>query len=220
MSRKSHIISENIKNRIDNKMGVASRDINVYGNKGDVELSGCVNVLSQRNEAENIAGEEEGITGIKNTITIATDGSVSDKQSQDEVNSKLRNSIYQNDLKGVTARVSGGTAILEGRAYTELDRKKALEEATKALGIKDVVNHITISSHKEDVNIANEINNRYENCTIDVQDISSLVDGGSVRLQGFVNDKSEADSLVVIAEEIPGVIKVTNNLEIRDWNLK
>jgi hyperosmotically inducible periplasmic protein len=219
MGRKSRIVSEDIKDRLDSKMGVSARDIIVNKNKGDVEISGCVKVLSEKNEAENIAADGEGITSIRNTITIAMDGSVSDKQIEADVNSKLRSSLLLDALKGVTARVSGGTAVLEGQVETEGDRKKALEEATKALGIKDVVNHIDISYRKEDVNIANEINTRYERSSIDVQDLSSIVDYGLVRLQGFVNNKGEVNDLVAIAEEIPGVKKVTSNLEIRDWNL-
>lgn len=124
MGRKSHIISEDIKDRVDIKMGIAARDINIYKNKGDVEISGCVSLLSEKNQAENIVGEEEGITNIKNTITIAMDGSISDKQIAAGVNYKLRDSIYGDDLKGVTAKVSGGTAILEGKTeMKDLERK-------------------------------------------------------------------------------------------------
>lgn len=219
MSKKNNVISGDIKDKIDTKMGTSARDIIVHRNKEKVELSGCVNLLSEKKEAEYIAAGEKDVTNVKNTITIAIDGNISDKESAAEVNSKLRNSTYHDELKGVTAKVSSGTAILEGQASTQMYRKEALNEATKGLGIKDVVNHIDISTRSDDVSIANEINARYEMSRIDNQDLSSIVEYGLVTLQGFVNNKGEADNLVSIAEDIPGVKKVSSHLEIRDWNL-
>lgn len=219
MNTKSHIIAESIKDNLDSKMGDSARDIKIYIRDGDVEVSGCVNTLYEKNEAECIAAKTNDVNKIQNTIAIATNGSVSDKESATDVNSKLRNSIYADDLIGVTARVSGGSAILEGEVYTELDRKKAIEEATKGQGIRATVNHIEITSKDADINIANEINRRYVISSIDVQDVSSIVDSGSVRLQGFANNHSEINSLVEIAEEVPGVNRIENKLEIRDWNL-
>jgi hyperosmotically inducible protein len=219
MNRKSQTIEENIKDKLDSKMGESARDIKIYIRDGDVEVSGCVNTLHEKNQAESIAAKTNAVNKIQNTIAIATNGSVSDKESETDVNSKLRNSIYANDLIGVTAKVSGGSAILKGEVYTELDRKKAIEEATKGQGIRATVNHIEITSKDGDINIANEINRRYVISSIDVQDVSSIVDSGSVRLQGFVNNHSEINSLVEIAEEVPGVSRIENKLEIRDWNL-
>lgn len=82
-----------------------------------------------------------------------------------------------------------------------------------------MVSHIDIAYHKDDISIANEINSRYERSAIDTQDLSSIVKYGLVHLEGFVKDKDESDTLSTIAQEIPGVKKVTSNLKIRDWDL-
>jgi len=212
-------LERKVKNKLEDKMGVSSMDIKVRKRKGDVELSGFVDVLSERREAENIVSDVSGVKNVRNHITIATDGTMTDNDIEKEVNHKLRNSLYHNRLRAVSADVSGGTAILEGTVETQRERKLAMQEASKAAGIKDVVNNLTVSSYSDDITIANEINRTYLMSYIDIQDVSSVIEDGVVKLYGYVNNKKEAEHLVSMAEEIEGVTKVMSFLEIRDWSL-
>jgi len=212
-------LERKVKNKLEDKMGVSSMDIKVRKRKGDVELSGFVDVLSERRDAENIASDVSGVKNVRNHITIATDGTITDNDLEKEVNQKLRNSLYHNRLRGVSADVSGGTAVLEGAVETQRERKLALQEASKAAGVKDVVNHLKVSSYSDDITIANEINRTYLMSYIDIQDVSTIIEDGIVKLYGYVNNKAEASHLVSMAEEIEGVTKVMSFLEIRDWSL-
>jgi osmotically-inducible protein OsmY len=50
-----------------NKKGVA---ISVVSNKGQVKLSGYVNNLAQKEKAEKLAKEVEGVTGVTNALIV------------------------------------------------------------------------------------------------------------------------------------------------------
>jgi len=212
-------LERKVKGKIEDKMGVSAMHIKVRKVKGDVELSGFVDLLADRRDAENIASDIPGVKNVRNNITISTDGTITDSDLEKEVNRKLRNSLYHNRLRGVSGDVSGGTAVLEGAVETQRERKLALQEASKAAGIKDVVNHIKVSSYSDDITIANEINRTYLMSYIDIQDVSTIIEDGIVKLYGFVNNKAEASHLVSMAEEVEGVNKVMSFLEIRDWSL-
>lgn len=214
-------ISKNIKAKLQNTMGDSSRDIhiNIRTSRSDVELAGIVDALSEKKEAEDIASTVPGVKRVINHISVSTDGTLTDNEIEEEVNKKLRNSLYNNRFRGVTGKVSGGTAVLVGQVETQADRKKALEEASKALGVKDVVNNMEIASYEDDIGIANEINRQYTHSYIDIQDVSTVIEDGLVHLYGYVNNRAEEKNLIAIAEEVDGVKRIASHLEIRDWSL-
>lgn len=212
-------ISEEIKYHLVQDMDVNSRDINIETQDGYVHLSGIVDIMSHRKEAEKIASKIKGVKGVDNNITISTDGNLSDSKIEKNVNKKLKNSIHYNDFQGIVAKVQGGTAVLEGEADTQSLRKSAMEEASKAQGVKDVVNNIYLNTSNDDVSLQNEVNRLFLTSYIDIQDVRRDITDGVVSLYGYVNNDEEASTLVSIAEEIPGVKKVISHLQNRDWSL-
>lgn len=213
-------IADELKFHLIHDMGESSRDINLEAQDGYVHLSGIVDVMSDRIKAEKIAIDTKGVRGVDNNITIATDGSLSDGKVEKIINKKLRNSIHYNDFQGVIATVHGGTAVLEGEADTQSLRKKAMEEAAKAPGVKDVVNNISLNTSNDDISLQNEVNRLFLTSYIDIQDVRRDITDGVVTLYGYVNNDDEARTLVSIAEEIPGVKKVVSHLTNRNWSLE
>lgn len=220
MSNKDRKICNNIKNDLDHDMGEASRDVNISIQDGLVHLSGVVDAMNDKLTAEEIASRENGVKRVENDITISTGLNFNDRDSEEKIGKRLRNSIYHNDLTGITVNVQGGTAMLNGDAESQDLRKKAMEEASKVPGIRNVVNNITLSTGNDDVSLQNEINRLFITSYIDTQDVLPDVDDGVVILNGYVNNQEEASNLTKIAEEIPGIKKVISHLKNRYWSLE
>ncbi|GEM_PF-1150672 len=220
MGHTENKIENSLKAALENGLLEDAKDINIRVTPQVVELSGFVDVLYNKNKAEKIAENLLVHHKVENHITLSYTGSKSDKDMEEDINKKLRTSNSREDFNGVTAHVEAGTAVLNGTLDTESLRKQALELASKAEGVVNVVNTMDIGSSSNDVEIANEINRYFIDSFIDVQDVSSVVQDGIVRLQGYVNNSAEGRTLKAIVEEIDGVHKVINNLDIRDWSLE
>jgi osmotically-inducible protein OsmY len=110
--------------------------------------------------------------------------------------------------------------MLNGKAESQDLRKKAMEEASKVPGIRNVVNNITLSTGNDDISLQNEINRLFITSYIDTQDVLPDVNDGVVILNGYVNNQEEASNLTKIAEEIPGIKKVISHLQNRNWSLE
>lgn len=220
MSNRDKKISTNIKNDLDHDMGEAFRDVNISVQDGLVHLSGVVDAMNDKLTAEKIVSETSGVRRVENDITISAGANFNDRDSEEIVNKRLRNSIYHNDLSGISATVKGGTAMLNGKAESQDLRKKAMEEASKVPGIRNVVNNITLSTGNDDISLQNEINRLFITSYIDTQDVLPDVNDGVVILNGYVNNQEEASNLTKIAEEIPGIKKVISHLQNRNWSLE
>jgi osmotically-inducible protein OsmY len=201
-------------------MDEAFRDVNISVQDGLVHLSGVVDAMNDKLTAEKIVSETSGVRRVENDITISAGANFNDRDSEEIVNKRLRNSIYHNDLSGISATVKGGTAMLNGKAESQDLRKKAMEEASKVPGIRNVVNNITLSTGNDDISLQNEINRLFITSYIDTQDVLPDVNDGVVILNGYVNNQEEASNLTKIAEEIPGIKKVISHLQNRNWSLE
>lgn len=219
MRTKDQLIVQKLKESINAELGGSAHDINLSSLSGNVELTGVVDVLQQKNIAEKAAYSVEGVKHVENNITICTDGTIHDKEIEAEVNKKFAKSPYGDHFAYISAKVQGGTAVVGGVVETQADRKAALEEASKALGVRNVVNNIHIGSTVDDASIVNEVSRLFQTSYIDLQDISINADDGKVFVTGYVTNEREASHLISIAEEVAGVNKVVNQLEIRPWNL-
>lgn len=210
MSNADNKLISDIKEALDLNMQESAIDINISSKNGYVVLSGISDTLAEKRAAEEIASTIKGVVGITNNISLSTDGTFSDKETEAEVMSKLKGS-------GISASVHKGLAVLKGEAETLRDKEKAVHMAQKALGVKDIVSNIKISSsgRVDDASISNKLAREYVNNGLSVPDISSDVKKGIVRISGYVDTRHDMELAVDIAREIEGVTKVVNFLKLR-----
>lgn len=210
-------ISKEIKEAIDKEMSESAMDVNVVTRDGHVTLSGIVDTLAEKRAAEEIATNIKKIKSIENCITISTDGYIADKEIEMEVINKLRNSDFNDRIVGVSANVSDGVAILKGSVETLRDKKRAVNEAEKALGVKDVVSNIKIETTGsfDDSSITNKLTQRLSTTELSIPDIFTETENGVVKISGHVNNRREMELAVELAQSIEGVIKVENKLRVR-----
>jgi len=135
---------DRIKEELKEKMQLSSMDINVDSKQGNIILSGIVDVLSEKNFAEEIAKKIDGVVSIENSITIGMDSNITDSHIRHEIENKIYQGEESRGLSNVGIDVKGGTAVLMGRVEDESDKRKAAELASSARGVVNVVDSIKI----------------------------------------------------------------------------
>ncbi|AJA49669.1 hypothetical protein CPAST_c36130 [Clostridium pasteurianum DSM 525 = ATCC 6013] len=208
------LIEDTIRSALAKSMNISSKDIKVKSFNGIVSMQGFVNVLAEKNKAEEIAYKVGGVKEVRNNITISLDGDTTDKELTDLVNSNLRNSVFKNRILSVTAKVSGGNVLLVGDVETERDRQIAISEANKTFGIRSVVSTINLASFKDDASLTNDVNMILMQSKINVNDISAIVIRGKVTLSGYAEKEEDINRLVTIIQSVPGIKEVNNKLKL------
>lgn len=215
MTIDDNLIERLIKDQLIKSMKDTSKSINIHCNNGIVSLSGCINTLFEKNRAEEITHKIQGVTAVKNDITISLDGHQSDKELTELANENLRNSEFSNRLLGVTAKVSGGAALLVGQVSTDRDRQIAISEVQKTYGLTSVVSTIKMSVFQDDPALTNAVNMVLMQSKINVNDISVPVVRGKATIAGYVEKIEDIDALVTLVQSIPGIENVSNHLKLR-----
>ena len=113
---------------------------------GHVTLTGKVNWLFQKRDAENAVRHIRGVRNVLNYIAVAPHAVVRD------VRHRIVQALHQNadvDARHISVGVSGDTATLIGTVGTWLQRESAERAAANAPGIGQVENRILVGSHYE-----------------------------------------------------------------------
>lgn len=144
MNRDAEIV-QRIKKELENKMQLSAMDINVDCREGNVILYGVADVLAEKMFAEEIARNIDGVLSVENDITISMDSSnITDSHIRNEIENKLYKSEKKEGLSNVGVDVKGGTAVLMGSVEDDLDKKKAIELASSARGVAEIVDNIEV----------------------------------------------------------------------------
>ena len=204
------VISEKVISGIRDQLNLAANEVNVHVLEGVVQLTGFVDVLAEKQDVERIAIETKDVKGVINDLTIAMDKNIPDKKIEGYAKEILENADMSNVL---TAKVSDGNAIVEGKVLNQAERKQALREVSKVFGVKNVVNHIEVEPKPNRVDLHNELVNEITNSTVNTANITTEIHNGKVILDGYVKNKKEKEALVNMAESVPGVHKVVNRLD-------
>lgn len=151
------------------------------------------------------------------TATAQSSGGTIDNR----VAKAVRGLQYYNTFDHITWQVNGGTVVLSGKTITLGTRHEIENSVKKIPGVTEVVNKIDElppSSFDDAIRRAAllEFTNRgpaqyfgWPN-----PDVHVIVENGRITLEGFVARKGDSDILNVLANGIPGVFSVTNNLVV------
>lgn len=118
-------------------------DVQAVVENGDLTLTGEVEWLYQKENAEDAVRHILGVRSIENHI------SVSQKMGVRDVRQRIVKALHQNadvDARHITVTVSGDTARLTGMVGTWLQRDSAERAAANAPGIAEVDNRIMVQS--------------------------------------------------------------------------
>lgn len=209
-------IYNNVKKNLFNEMALSSDDIEVDVDKGKVTLMGMVDVLAEKYKAEEVVKSSIGVKAIDNSITIAMDNMLTDKEITDLVMERLEQ--YKR-LSKISAVSKGGTVTLHGNASCSAEAEKAIEVAATVQSVKGVQCQIKIAQEEEidDATITNAIERAFSlSENVSPRLVNTKTENGLVILSGVVPTEEEKKEAYKIASNIKGVKKVQNKVIIEN----
>lgn len=189
-----------------------------------VDLEGSVNDFATKEEIDKKAHRVKNVAAVRNQIQVAGAGEVSDQELQQQIVKKLQYDRvgYGNAFNAISVNVLNGVVTLSGNALGPVAADSAVSLASHFPHVQDVVNEITVDpvsgfDDQSRVAVYRAIYgfpslNKY---AIDpAQPIRITVVGGNVTLNGVVLSQADKDTAGIRANGVPGIFKVTNNLEV------
>ncbi len=214
-------IDANVHKALDNKK---FSGVTVSVHDGNVVLGGQVARYADKEDADNRIHHVSGVKGVDNEIQVAG-GQVSDEALRDQLAKKLATYTVgygTTAFTSLTIGVKNGVATLGGTVYWQPDKDAALGLVANTPGVKDIVDNIQVAplSPMDDgirLRVARVIYGTPElqKYAIDpAKPIRIVVINGNVTLEGVVDSKMDRDLAGIRANSVPGVFKVTNNLQV------
>lgn len=195
--------------------GLRAYDINVGVKDGLIHLMGVVDTLSEKRRAEELAGRVPGSRGVENGLTISTDGAVTDDDIAFEVAEELEADLRVNERE-VSAQVKDGTVILRGKVDAAAVEAAAIDAATKARGVKEVVSQLEVGDDTiDDATLTNRVAAALAGIPqLRTQSVQARARRGLVRLSGAVSDPQLVQTAESVAAGVSGVRRVKNELKV------
>jgi hyperosmotically inducible protein len=189
-----------------------------------VKLGGTVELYAYKEQADDKAHHVKGVTGVDNEIQVVGKV-VSDAQLQQQVGKKVaydRIGWPDNAFNDITVSVQDGVVTLGGNASVPWAAADAAAIARNTPGVKDVVDDIQVApvSPMDDQTRMATYRRVYgfpalNKYAIDpAKPIRITVVNGVVTLSGVVDNKMDKDLAGIQANQVSGVFKVINNLQV------
>jgi hyperosmotically inducible protein len=200
------------------------KDVRASVQNGIVSLTGTVNVYGVKADAEKKVHKVKTVAGVRDDIQVA--GPV----VPDQILERNLLGTIQSDRIGygtttfnaISLSIENGIVTLGGTAYSPVDKESAVIDASYMAGVKGVVDNIQVdpvSMVDDRIRIAAARAvygypslNKY---AIDpVKPIRIAVRNGDITLVGTVFSQADKEVAGLRANSVPGVFKVTNELQV------
>ena len=214
-------IQADVAKALDNKK---FKDVKVAVQDGVVALTGTVDLYAEKEDADQKAHHRKNVKAVQNQIEVAGP-TADDVTLRDKLAEKLtydRVGYGTTAFNAFTIGVQNGVVTLGGVAYGPTDKDSAVSLVSNYPGVKDVVDNIEVapvSPMDDRIRLATARAvygapqlNKY---AIDpAKPIRITVVNGNVTLSGMVDNQGDKDVANIRANGVPGVFKVTNNLQV------
>lgn len=199
------------------------KNVKVKVENGIATLSGTVDLYEYKVDADKRVHKAKGVSAVRNEIEVAGP-SVSDQELQAKLGEKLSYDRvgYGNAFNAISLSVENGAVTLGGHARTDVDKDSAIALVSTYPGVKDVtseieVDPVSIMDDRTRMAVARAVYgyptlNKY---AIDpAKPIRISVQNGNVELAGVVDSEADKEVAYIRANQVPGVFKVTNELQV------
>ena len=200
------------------------KDVQVSVKNGIVDLEGTVKDYATKETIDKATHRVKNVVAVRNKLSVAGAGEVSDAQLQQAIVKKLQYDRvgYGNAFNAISVNVQNGVVTLAGNALGPVAADSAVSLASHFPGVQDVIDNIQVDplspmDNQTRFAVYRAIYgypslNKY---AIDpAQPIRITVVNGNVTLNGVVLNKADKDVAGIRANSVPGVFKVTNNLQV------
>ncbi len=218
-------ILSDVQKSLDNKRFA---DVHASVKNGMVTLTGTVDVYATKEDAEHKIHHKKGVVAVHNMIQVQPGGQAAEVSDIDLRNKLAEKLAYDRVGYGTTAfnsfniGVQNGVVTLSGTAYGPTDKDSAISLVSHYPGVKDVIDNIEVAplSPNDDRIRIEEARAIYGFPTLQryamdpAKPIRITVVNGNVTLTGVVDTEADKDAANIRANSVPGVFKVTNNLQV------
>ena len=200
------------------------KNIQISVKNGVVDLEGTVNDFATKEQIDNKTHRTKNVVAVRNGLKIAGAGEIPDAQLQQKIVQKLQYDRvgYGNAFNAISVNVHNGVVTLGGNALGPVAADSAVSLASHFPGVQDVIDNIQVDpvspfDERSRLQVYRAIYgypslNKY---AIDpAQPIRITVVNGNVTLNGVVNSQADKDVAGIRANSVPGIFKVTNNLQV------
>lgn len=142
-----------------------------------------------------------------------------DERLAAEVLAELRRNTFLEPLS-MQVIVDNGVVTLTGSVDTELNRQAAEDTARRIVGVRDVINQLTLigkeSYARRDAEIQREVLEQMAaDPTIEVDRFHVRVRFGQVIISGTAESLEERESVIAAAQRVPGVEGIDDRIQVR-----
>ncbi|SEL62169.1 Osmotically-inducible protein OsmY, contains BON domain [Maribacter orientalis] len=196
---------------------VDETEIGVIVENGVVTLSGVLNNYSKKVAAEKAVKSVEGVKALAGDIEVKYGNDF--KKTDKEIAKAVVEALEWNSSvpeKNLTIKVEDGWVYLSGEVKWGYQREAAKRAVENLLGVRSVINSITIKQDVKPFEVKDRIKKAFErSAELDAKNITVLTDGHTVTLRGKVHSLKEKEDAETAAYRAPGVYYVLNELKVQ-----
>jgi osmotically-inducible protein OsmY len=218
-------VVHDVQQRIEHNASIHSKGLRVTCLDGQVTLDGEVSDYAEEQEAELIASEVRGVSGVNNYLVSAYLGDRTDTQIENDVWAALQRDVYLTGLP-IDVSVQAGEATLSGKVGNAYEKSRASDEIHQIAQVKAVNNRLVVDPllghdvrtaqvwpSEEQLQASLQLELAHDG-RIDASKITVDVEYGHAVLEGSVVTNREKRIAEQDAYDIVGVTSVANNLTV------
>ena len=201
----------------------ANVSVAVHG--GEVVLTGSVEDYADKQQADDRIHHVHGVRGVDNEIRVGGNEHFEDAALRDKLAKQLatyRVGYGTNAFNAINLGVHDGVVTISGTVYGPTDKSDAIGIISHTPGVRDVIDDLEVAplSPNDDqlrLRLARAIYGAptLQRYAMDpANPIRITVINGNVTLSGVVDSKADRDVAGIKANGVPGVFKVTNNIQV------
>lgn len=210
-------LRQNVIDELDFEPSIESADIGVAAENGIVTLTGHVPTYAQKLAAERAVWRVKGVKAIAQEIEVRIPGDK--KQNDDEIAQRAVSILAWNAAvprDAVHLKVQHGWVSLSGQVDWNYQREAAENAIRKLSGVAGVINDITLKPSVQAVDVKQRITDALKrHAEVEAAKVQvNIREGGTVALEGEVDNWDERQAVVHAAWSAPGVRMVDDHLRI------
>ena len=209
-------IKEDVLDELMWQPNIDETQIGVIVEQGVVTLTGVVDNYAKKLAAQKAIKNVKGVKAVADDIEVkyGLEYKKTDKEiAKAVVNAFEWNSSIPEDK--IKVEVADGRVYLEGEVSWNYQKDAAKRAVANLLGVKFVVNNITIKQAIKPTDIKEKISKALKRMAdLEAEKIQVEVDGHTVRLRGKVHSYAEKEEARKTAYFAPGVYEVENELVV------
>lgn len=190
--------------------------IGVIVKDGIVTLTGTVDTYAKKIAAEKAVKGVYGVKAVAEDIEVrysSSKGKTDTDIAKAAVDALKWNSSVPAD--SIKMKVEDAWIYLTGEVKWSYQKNAAKRAVENLLGVKGVINNISLKQTVKPFEIKNRITKAFErSAELEAKNIKVEVDGHTVKLSGTVHSLAEKEEARKAAFFAPGVTKVENNLRV------